>query len=146
MPTREVTIQELHALLGENASFSGKLLFEGRVRIDGKFEGEIHGEDTLILGERSEVTANIDVAMLIVLGGVLRGDVRASRSVELHAPAKVYGNITTPQLVVDRGVIFEGQSKRLEKESPRLDAEAEDSDLAPLKEAIAAAQKDSSEP
>lgn len=125
MPTREVTIQELHALLGENASFSGKLLFEGRVRIDGKFDGEIHGEDTLILGERSEVTANIEVAMLIVLGGVLRGDVRATRSVELHAPAKVYGNITTPQLVVDRGVVFEGQSRRLEKEAPRLDAEPE---------------------
>jgi cytoskeletal protein CcmA (bactofilin family) len=126
MPTREVTIQELHALLGENASFSGKLLFEGRVRIDGKFDGEIQGDDTLILGERSEVTANIDVAMLIVLGGVLRGDVRATRSVELHAPAKVYGNITTPQLVVDRGVVFEGQSRRMEKEAPRLDAEPDE--------------------
>jgi cytoskeletal protein CcmA (bactofilin family) len=131
MPTREVTIQELHALLGENASFSGKLLFEGRVRIDGKFDGEIRGEDTLILGERAEVTANVEVAVLIVLGGMLRGDVRATRSVELHAPAKVYGNITTPQLMVDRGVVFEGQSRRLEKEALPLDAEPEDGDSGP---------------
>jgi len=46
-----------------------------------------------------------------VLGGTLRGEVRATRAVELHAPAKVYGNITAPQLVIDRGVQFEGQSR-----------------------------------
>jgi cytoskeletal protein CcmA (bactofilin family) len=118
MPTREVTTRELHALLGENAAFSGKLLFEGRVRIDGKFDGEISGEDVLILGERAQVDARIEVGTLIVLGGVLRGEVHATRSVELHAPARVYGNIATPQLMVDRGVVFEGHSRRLDRDDP----------------------------
>ena len=118
MPTREVTTRELHALLGENASFSGKLLFEGRVRIDGRFDGEIKGEDILIVGERAEVEAQVDVGVLIVLGGTVRGEIRASRSVELHAPARVYGNITTPQLMVDRGVVFEGESRRPGSEIP----------------------------
>ena len=103
--------KELVALLGEGARFEGKLIFEGRVRIDGHFRGEVVSEGTLVVGDRALVEANIDVGALIVLGGTVRGDVRAQRMVELHAPAKVFGNITAPQLAVDRGVLFEGQSR-----------------------------------
>lgn len=103
--------KELIALLGEDARFEGKLVFEGSARIDGKFRGEIESEGTLVIGDRAEVEATIAVGHLIVLGGTVRGDVRATRTVELHAPAKVYGNITAPQLVIDRGVMFEGQSR-----------------------------------
>jgi cytoskeletal protein CcmA (bactofilin family) len=119
MSGREPTgLRELTSLLGEGGSFEGKLLFEGRVRIDGKFRGEIASDDVLILGERSDVDAKIEVGSLIVLGGTLRGEVRATRAVELHAPAKVFGNITAPQLVIDRGVQFEGQSKLTDDAEP----------------------------
>ncbi len=112
MPTREVTgLKELVALIGEGASFSGKLVFEGRVRIDGHFSGEVYSDDVLVLGETAEVDAQIRVGSLIVLGGTLRGEVTATRAVELHAPARVHGNITAPQLAIDRGVVFEGQSR-----------------------------------
>jgi cytoskeletal protein CcmA (bactofilin family) len=110
--SRETTgLRELSALIGEHAEFEGKLLFEGRVRIDGRFRGEIESEDALVLGPASEVEADIRVGTLIMLGGTLRGEVKASRSVELHAPSKVYGSITAPQLMIDRGVLFEGQSR-----------------------------------
>jgi len=119
MAAREGTgLKELVALLGDGAEFSGKLLFEGRVRIDGKFQGEIASDDVLVVGSQAEVEAKIDVGSLIVLGGVVRGEIKAAKSVELHAPAKVYGNITTPQLMIDRGVLFEGQS-RIPSVAPR---------------------------
>jgi len=103
--------KELVALLGEGAEFDGKLTFEGRVRIDGHFRGSILSAGTLVVGERAELEATISVGTLIVLGGIVRGDVRAQQMVELHAPARVFGNITAPQLVVDRGVVFEGRSR-----------------------------------
>jgi len=108
--------RHLMALLGEGASFEGKLVFEGRVRIDGNFRGDIVTEGTLVIGERAVVEASITVGSLIVLGGTVRGDVRALRTVELHAPAKVFGNITAPQLAIDRGVVFEGQSRVAEND------------------------------
>ena len=121
MPTREVTsLKELVALLGQGAEFTGKLLFEGRVRIDGKFRGHVTSDDVLILGESADVDATVEVGTLIVLGGTLRGEVRATKAVELHAPARVYGNITAPQLAIDRGVVFEGQS-RIPEEPAALD-------------------------
>jgi cytoskeletal protein CcmA (bactofilin family) len=107
---------QLMALLGEGASFEGKLVFEGRVRIDGNFRGDIVSEGTLVIGDRATVEASISVGSLIVLGGTVRGDVRAQHTVELHAPAKVFGNITAPQLAIDRGVVFEGQSRVAENE------------------------------
>jgi len=126
MANREATgLSELHALLGEGAEFTGKLLFEGRVRIDGKFRGEITSEDVLVLGATADVEAKIEVGRLIVLGGTLRGDVKASRAVELHAPARVFGNITTPQLAIDRGVVFEGQS-RIPEEPTSADTKTDD--------------------
>jgi cytoskeletal protein CcmA (bactofilin family) len=31
--------------------------------------------------------------------------------VELHKPAKVKGDITTPSLMIDKGVVFDGAAK-----------------------------------
>src|SRR5438477_6447356 len=84
-------VGELNALLGKGSSFEGKLLFEGAVRIDGKFSGEIVSTDTLIIGEGAEVKANAQVGTLTCLGD-FTGDIRAMKSIELKAPAKVRGN------------------------------------------------------
>jgi cytoskeletal protein CcmA (bactofilin family) len=89
-------------------------VFDGKVRIDGRFEGEIHSDDTLIVGESAEVVADIRVASVIVRGGIVRGEIRARDSVEVYAPGKIYGNITSPQVFIDKGVTFEGQCRMTE--------------------------------
>lgn len=102
-------IGEIQALLGTGSQFEGKLTFEGRVRVDGKFRGEIFSDDVLVLGEHAELHATIDVGTLIMRGGTLHGDVRAIDLVELYSPARVYGNIVAPRLFLDKGVVFEGK-------------------------------------
>lgn len=101
---------EITTLLGRGSEFEGKLTFEGTVRIDGKLSGEIFSEDVLVIGEGAHVHAEIDVGVIIVEGNVT-GNIRAKRAVELHAPARVKGNIETPSLYIDKGVIFEGFSR-----------------------------------
>src|SRR5262249_13981198 len=116
MPEKDPTgIKELQALLGKGTEFDGKLRFEGRVRIDGKLTGHIFGKDVLILGPTAEVHADIEVGTLIVRGGAIWGEVKAVRLVELYAPARVYGNIATAQLYLDKGVTFEGHCTVLEE-------------------------------
>jgi cytoskeletal protein CcmA (bactofilin family) len=101
---------EINTLLGRGSEFEGKLTFEGTVRIDGKLSGEIFSDDVLVIGEGAQVSAEIDVGVIIVEGSV-QGNIRAKRAVELHAPARVKGNIETPSLFIDKGVIFEGFCK-----------------------------------
>ncbi len=101
---------ELNALLGRGSEFEGKLTFEGTVRIDGKFTGTIITGDVLVVGEGAKVSAEITCGTIIVHGEV-QGNVRAKNAVELHHPAKMRGNVESPSLMVEKGVIFEGQSK-----------------------------------
>ncbi|GAC1599988.1 MAG: hypothetical protein NVS4B10_11520 [Myxococcales bacterium] len=43
--------------------------------------------------------------------GDYNGNAKASKSVELRAPAKVRGALTTASIVVERGVFFDGTCK-----------------------------------
>src|ERR1043166_5045711 len=106
---REGALGEITTLLGRGAAFEGKLTFEGTVRVDGKLKGEVFSDDVLIIGEGAYVEAEIDIGEVIIQGTVV-GNVRAKRSIEIHAPGKVKGDLHTPSLQVDKGVIFEGRS------------------------------------
>lgn len=101
---------DLNALLGRGSEFEGKLTFEGTVRIDGKFTGSIVTNDVLVIGEGAKVSAEITCGTVIV-HGELNGNLKAKTAVELHHPARMKGNIETPSLMVEKGVIFEGQTK-----------------------------------
>jgi cytoskeletal protein CcmA (bactofilin family) len=130
LPATEIT-----ALLGRGTRFEGKLYFEGRVRIDGVFKGEIKSDDTLIIGDGAEVHAEIDVATVIVRGGAVHGNVRASQAIEIHSPGKLIGNISSPSLFIERGVEFQGSCK--------MDADDEKTAAATAPVATTAASRDS---
>src|SRR6476646_11870044 len=100
---------EITTLLGRGATFEGKLTFDGTVRIDGRFKGEVFSDDVLVIGEGAHVEAEIDIGEVIVQGTVV-GNVKAKRSIEIHAPGRVKGDLHTPSLQIDKGVMFEGRS------------------------------------
>jgi cytoskeletal protein CcmA (bactofilin family) len=129
------------AFLGKGSRVTGKLVFEGTVRIEGHVEGEISAQDTLIIGESAVVNAQINGTSVVVHGRVT-GDVTARKRLEVRAPGKLFGNISTPSLVIHEGVIFEGQcvmgggeGQRAEKDRKVAFFPKEDrpSDGAPLK-------------
>ncbi len=93
--------------LGEGSEFEGRLKFDGTVRVDGKFKGEIRSTGTLIIGEKAEVEGDIIVGSCVILGK-LEGSVMASNRLEMHTPAIVKANITAPILIIQEGVAFDG--------------------------------------
>jgi len=72
-----------------------------------------------VVGEGAKVSAEITCGTIIIHGEVT-GNVKARTAVEMHAPAKVHGNVETPALMIERGVVFEGQTKMegVEKAAP----------------------------
>ncbi|CAM6054215.1 unnamed protein product [Sphagnum tenellum] len=98
------TRQELDRII------EGKLCFHGTVRIGGVFRGSIFTPDTLIIGEGARVDAEIEAGTIIISGEV-NGTLHAKHRVEIHRPAIFRGDIITPSLSVDDGVIFEGSNK-----------------------------------
>jgi cytoskeletal protein CcmA (bactofilin family) len=118
LPASEIT-----ALLGQGTRFEGKLHFEGRVRVDGHFKGEISSRDVLVIGEGADVEGEIDVASVIVKGGVVRANVRATHSIELYVPAIVSGSLHSPEIFMDKGVQFSGTCTMAPVETEPVDLE-----------------------
>ena len=100
---------EINTLLGKGTTFEGKLTFEGTVRVDGKLKSEVFSDDVLIIGEGAYVEAEIDIGEVIIQGTVV-GNIKAKRSIEIHGPGRVKGDLHTPSLQIDKGVLFEGRS------------------------------------
>ncbi|HOO46932.1 MAG TPA: polymer-forming cytoskeletal protein [Deltaproteobacteria bacterium] len=100
---------DIVGLLGKGTSFEGKLFFEGTVRIDGAFSGEVATQGLLVIGDEAVVHAQIS-AETIIIRGEHHGDITVSKAVEIRGKGKLYGDIHTPRLIVDSGAVFEGNS------------------------------------
>ncbi len=96
--------------LGEKIFFEGKMSLEGVFRLDGKFNGEIFGRGTLIVGESAVVKGKIEVNAIII-HGLVEGEIHAKERVEILSTGKFYGNLITPIISINEGGIFEGHCK-----------------------------------
>jgi cytoskeletal protein CcmA (bactofilin family) len=104
---KEEEEEEVRAFLGKGAEFTGKLIFNGSVRIDGDFKGDIFGNGTLVIGEGAKVEADIRVDSVLVSGEV-RGQIDCKKRLKLYPKGKVLGDVNTPAFSVDEGAFFEG--------------------------------------
>ena len=104
----EIDLGDIRAFLGEGTQFKGELRFTGTVRIDGFLEGEFVAGEMLIVGERGQVKAKIEVGSLDVCGQV-EGEITARQRVQLLAGSRVIGMIRTPRLVISEGALFDGR-------------------------------------
>ncbi len=107
-----ITRSDVSAFLGKGTSFNGRLLFEGTVRIDGTFTGDIFTRDTLIIGPEAEVRAQID-ADTVIVAGHFEGTLRAMSRVEIQSQGVLRGEVSSPVLKIEEGGLFEGKTRML---------------------------------
>ena len=106
------------SLIGEGISVVGTLNLQDDVlRLDGRVEGKIIGQGTLVVGEKGLLQGEIQVGRLI-LGGRVEGRVTAPEGIHITLTGKLFGSALTSQLVIDEGGVFEGESKPLWPEEP----------------------------
>jgi cytoskeletal protein CcmA (bactofilin family) len=97
-----------NCIIGEGSIFEGRFYVNGSIQIEGKFQGDIKTDDQLVVGPTGKVKTDI-VARRVTVAGTLIGNIVASEEVSLLHTGKVLGNITTPKLSVEQGVITEGK-------------------------------------
>jgi len=98
----------LNGFLDPGCTIRGDLEFESSFRLDGKVEGVVRSAAELLIGESGTVEGEIEVARCVV-GGTVRGTIRASGGVQLLSTAKVWADIHSPTLVMEEGAYLEGQ-------------------------------------
>ena len=110
MGKRALKRGDLTAYIDEGSEIEGKYTFTGTVMLNGKFRGEISSSDTLIIGAKGLIHADIQAANVLISGQVV-GDVVATARVELRGSAKMRGDIDAPVFVVEEGVVFDGHCR-----------------------------------
>ncbi|MCX8028888.1 MAG: polymer-forming cytoskeletal protein [Brevinematales bacterium] len=105
-----------NTVIGENSFFEGRFMVNGSIRIDGKFEGEMLKVSQVTIGVKGKVKSNIS-AMSVIVEGILIGNIDAKVRVMLLPTSRVYGDITTPEIIIQQGVIFEGKIKIVQDRS-----------------------------
>jgi cytoskeletal protein CcmA (bactofilin family) len=79
----------------------------GLLRIDGDFTGSIKTEGKVLIGKSGRAEAVVH-AGTVVIGGVLKGNINASEKVVILSTGMLIGNVTSPRLLVEDGVIING--------------------------------------
>jgi cytoskeletal protein CcmA (bactofilin family) len=113
---KEKDTEAISTLLGAGTSVEGTLEFRDTIRLDGQVRGKIISPSgTLIVGEKALLEAEVSVGTAIIKGTV-NGRVEAHDRVEIYAPARINGDVVTPSIAIDAGVVFNGQCTMLTKE------------------------------
>ena len=99
--------EEVKAFLGKGADFTGKLMFNGSVRIDGDFKGTIVGSGMLVVGEGAEIEADIHVDAVMISGEV-RGKIDVKKRISIYSTGKMTGDLNTPVFSMEEGAFFDG--------------------------------------
>jgi cytoskeletal protein CcmA (bactofilin family) len=102
------TPENTQCVIGEGSVFDGRFYVNGSILIEGKFQGDIKTDEQLIVGPTGKVKTDIS-AKKVTIAGTLIGNIIATEEVTLLHSGKVFGNITTPKLTVEEGVLTEGK-------------------------------------
>jgi len=114
----------LNGFVDGGCVITGTLKFSNSFRLDGRVEGAIESNSELLIGEGGSVEGEISVARCRV-GGEVRGTIRATEQVVLHASARVWAEILTPALVMEEGAFLEGKvTMNQQKTGPAKDRKA----------------------
>ena len=94
-------------LISKGCTVTGKIESDAFVRVDGFIKGDLFIGDGLIVGENGLVEGNIQTRDLVVYGKI-NGVVKA-QSVDVKSSGKIYGEIYTNILQVEKGAIYTGK-------------------------------------
>jgi len=78
--------------MGPGTKWDGDLTFEGRVRVDGHFEGRMYTEDVLEVGMDGFIEGEVDVARAIVSGKV-DGALRVREHLVVESSGRIDGTL-----------------------------------------------------
>lgn len=122
------TVDGVNTIIGQGTTLKGDVKVEGSIQIDGDFDGTIDATDTLVVGESGRVEGDATVANAVI-GGHMFGNVVASGKIELQRGSQLLGDIKTRGLVIEDGVVFQGNCQMGDIVEPRPHRREEEAEL-----------------
>jgi cytoskeletal protein CcmA (bactofilin family) len=99
--------KKVDTIIGKDTIANGRMEIRGSVRLDGCFDGNIHADGDVAIGDSAKLKATIH-AVNITIAGEVEGDIYASGRLEIASTGRLYGEVKAGALCVEDGAIFRG--------------------------------------
>lgn len=97
------------ARIGPGLGIDGEIHGDEDLILDGRVRGSVSlGKHQLLIGEAGSAQADVSAKKVVVYGEVI-GNIQATETVELRRTAKVKGNIRTTNLSIEEGATLQGR-------------------------------------
>lgn len=94
--------------IGSGTCIEGKFEFEGPTYINCKIVGNIKSNTSLSVGPLGEIDGDI-TGVDVTIAGRVTGHVEATTRLFLKKPASIQGDVNSPKVAVEDGVVFNGK-------------------------------------
>jgi cytoskeletal protein CcmA (bactofilin family) len=103
----DIDEKDITTVVADDLEIKGTIKFKSSVMLKGVFEGEIQSEGLLVVGPTAKVKATITTRTLISHGEIT-GNVVANEQVTLKSTSVHNGDISTPNVIIENGSVFNG--------------------------------------
>lgn|SRR3989338_5276480 len=114
-------------VVGANVKLTGTISDVNDIVIHGTVEGEVISDKTVTITETASVKGPI-TAQMVSVSGKVNGGVTAHQKLELLPTADVSGSISTRELIIKSGAMFNGKSAMQRDENGGKVAPAKDTE------------------
>jgi len=102
------SFERVTSVIGPGINWKGDLKGRGGVRIEGTLEGDISMRGLVVIGESGRVTCEQIKADTLVVAGIVKANILATR-LEIRATGRIWGDVVTTSFSTEDGAFLRGQ-------------------------------------
>jgi len=106
----------INTIIGKGSAISGDMKVNGFIRIDGDIDGNLETDGNVIVGENARIRGDL-TAKSVIIGGIIKGNIKANESVKILAEAAVIGDVISRKVQVDGSAIIHGHCISIKDEA-----------------------------
>ena len=103
-----MSVKEAETIIGPSVKVKGNFHGEGNIIIEGEVEGNVKTSQSLLIGNKAKITANIEAGEAKI-GGEIVGNVKVDGYVDITSSAKILGDIEAGDISIERGAQINGR-------------------------------------
>ncbi len=111
--TKERTLakdSKLNCVIAKGTQIQGNIKASESIRLDGVLIGDVICDKKVVIGAKGRVEGKIKASDAFVMGEV-QGEMIISGTLQLESTARVTGNLSAKNLIVDEGATMDGDFK-----------------------------------
>ncbi len=101
------------SVIDRDSTVEGKVYSKKNLRVEGRVEGEVKCEGTLVVADGAVVQARVE-AENVTVSGTIEGEVICRGHLHVLAAGRIEGSATALKIAIDSGASYEGELHMME--------------------------------